>query len=46
MLRGNRRLDVQTIAGYTDGTVTANGIAFHYLEWGDPRRRRWYSSTD
>ena len=27
---------MQTITGYTDHTVEARGIAFHYLEWGDP----------
>ena len=25
---------MQTIAGYTEGTVEARGISFHYLEWG------------
>ena len=27
---------MQAITGYTDHTVEARGIAFHYLEWGDP----------
>lgn len=27
---------MQTITGYADHTVEARGIAFHYLEWGDP----------
>ncbi len=27
---------MQAITGYTDHTIEARGIAFHYLEWGDP----------
>jgi pimeloyl-ACP methyl ester carboxylesterase len=26
---------MQTITGYRDGTADANGVRFHYLEWGD-----------